>query len=299
MILRSMLFTPGNNEKMISKATEGEEDAVILDLEDSVPVDEKAAGRKVSVESLSRFKSKGIATFVRINAVRCVFAADDLRSLEGEHLDGVVLPKTETREDVLITGQMLEKIEPRKGSTRIMPLVESPKGLLSVEEIASASDRVIAIGLGAGDFLREMGLGFAVTRLLPEEYFPSILYARSRIAITARSLGVHAIDTPYFGSLADIDALRVETEKSKLLGYSGKMVIHPSHVEPVNAIFSPSEQDVEYAKKVMAAYKEAEARGLGAADFEGRMIDYVMYRMGVDLLERAEAIDGKKKRTSR
>ncbi len=299
LILRSMLFVPANVPKMIAKATACEEDAVILDLEDSVPVEEKESGRKASRESLLGFKSKGIATFVRINPIRSGFAEDDLRFVGGELLDGVVLPKTDTRDEVLKTAQILEEVEPRRGSTCIMPLVESPKGLLNVEEIASASGRVIAVGLGAGDFLKEMGVGFAVTKLLPEEYFPSILYARSRIAITARSLGVHAIDTPYFGSLTDIDGLRVETERSRLLGYSGKMVIHPSHVAPVNAVFSPSEQDVEYAKKVLAAYKEAEAHGLGSATFDGRMIDYAMYQMGVELLGRAEAIDEKKKQIVR
>jgi citrate lyase subunit beta/citryl-CoA lyase len=146
------------------------------------------------------------------------------------------------------------------------------------------------LAFGAGDFLRELGEGFAIARLSPDEYFPTILYARSQISIAARVHDIPAIDTPFFGLLTDEEGLIREATRVKLMGFKGKLLIHPRHVGPVNEVFCPSGEDVDFAQQMIAAYREAEAQGLGAASFGGRMIDYAMVSMGEDLLQRAEAI---------
>lgn len=303
MIIRSLLFVPANNWRMILRATREMEDAVILDLEDAVPVGEKETGRIFARDSLPLFKEQGIVTIVRVNSLGTGFTSEDLKYVVCGNLDGVMLPKAESKEDIIQLERLLTKEEEVKGlpqgSIFIMPLIESPKGILNLNEIALASKRVAALGFGAADFLRELGGGFAVTRISPEEYFPMLLYPRAMISIVARAIGIPAIDTPFFGSLIDIEGLRREAERVKLLGFSGKMVIHPRHIAPVNEVFSPSKEDVEYAKRVIEAYREAEAKGLGATSLEGRMIDYAMYLMGKSLLAKFEAISERERKKIR
>ncbi len=293
-ILRSMLYIPANSRRMINKAMSELEDAVILDLEDAVPIGEKETGRIFARDSVSMLKDAEIDVFVRVNSMDTGLTEEDISYVVAKGLDGIMLPKTETREDVVRLDQLLGEEEKKKGlesnSINILPLVESPKGVQNVFDIASASSRIIGLAFGAGDFLREMGVGFAITRLSTEEYYPLILYARSRISQAAKIAGIEAIDTPFFGLLIDMKGLSKESEAVKMLGFTGKQVIHPRHVDPVNRIFAHSEEDVNYAKSIVAAYEEAEAKGSGAASFGGRMIDYAVYRMGMDMISKAEAI---------
>jgi citrate lyase subunit beta/citryl-CoA lyase len=143
--------------------------------------------------------------------------------------------------------------------------------------------------------MREIGEGFTITKMTPDEYFPLLLYARSRISTAACAVGIPAIDTPYFGLLIDKAGLEREASKAKLLGFKGKMVTHPRHIDTVNRIFSPSEKDVEFSKKMVTAYKQAEAEGKGATVLDGKMIDIAMYNMGMDLITKAEGIKNKMK----
>ena len=295
LLLRSMLFTPANNPKMILRAAREEEDAVILDLEDSVPFDEKETARKAVKSYLRKFRSNSVSAFVRINSAQSGLMAADIKGVSSQYLDGVVLPKTESKKNIEELEKILESVQARSKRICIVPLIETPKGLVRVDDIAAASDRIAAIAFGAGDYLREMGAGFAINRVSPEEYFPSLLYARSKIATAARSVGVHAVDTPFFGPISDLEGLTLEARRSRLLGYSGKMLIHPTQIRSANTVFSPSQEEVVYAKKMIQAYKKAESRGVGATKFEGGMIDYAMYLMGVELLARASAIAQKEK----
>jgi len=152
------------------------------------------------------------------------------------------------------------------------------------------------VGFGAGDFSREMGAGMGVTKLSPDEYFPMILHARSSIAMAARAAGIQAIDTPYFGLVIDLEGLRRESEKVKLLGFSGKQLTHPRHVEVANQVFTPARADVEYAKKVVEAYEEARAKGLGATTLGGKMIDFGSFKRAESLLASSRAVEEKEKR---
>ena len=293
-ILRSMLYIPANSQRMISRAASELEDAVILDLEDAVPATEKETGRILARDAIPMLEDAGIDIFIRVNSVGTGLTEEDVSYTVAKGLDGIMLPKTETKEDVVRLDQLLGNEEKRKGiesnSIAILPLVESPEGVQNVFDIASASSRIVGLAFGAADFLREMGVGFAVTRLSFEEYYPLVLYARSRISQAAKIAGVAAIDTPFFGLLIDMDGLCKESEAAKMLGFTGKQLIHPRHIEPVNRIFTPSGEDVDYAKSLVAAYDEASAKGTGSASFGGRMIDHAMYEMGMDMISRAETI---------
>jgi citrate lyase subunit beta/citryl-CoA lyase len=209
-----------------------------------------------------------------------------------------MLPKAETPEDIKKLETLLKKEEKEKKIAKkimIVPLIESTNGVINVHQISNVSSRVAALGFGAGDFMREIGEGFTITQMTPDEYFPLLLYARSRISTAACAVGIPAIDTPYFGLLIDKAGLEREASKAKLLGFKGKMVTHPRHIDTVNRIFSPSEKDVEFSKKMVSAYKEAEAEGKGATVLDGKMIDIAMYNMGMDLIRKAEGIKKKMK----
>jgi len=190
----------------------------------------------------------------------------------------VMLPKCESRGDVLALEGLLSEAEERrgipKGSLGIIPMVESAKGVESLEEIASASKRIVAIAFGAGDFLRSLGLSYF--ELSSDEL--ELLYARSKIVIAARSRGLTPIDTPFFGPIIDKEGLLRECSLAKRLGFSAKLAVHPSHIPIINKVFTPSEREVEEALDIVKAYEEAVARGRGAAVYKGRMIDYLTYR---------------------
>jgi len=293
-IWRSMLFIPANSWRMIIRSIEELQDAVIFDLEDAVPVAEKETARVFARDGAPQLKEREIDVFTRVNSISTGMTQEDLSYVVTQDMDGIMLPKSESKEDIIELDRLItleeEKKGIEKGSTGIMPLLESPKGVVNAFDIAAASERVCGLAFGAGDFLRELGEGFAIARLSPDEYFPTILYARSQISIAARVNDIPAIDTPFFGLLVDEEGLIQEATRVKLMGYKGKLLIHPRHVEPVNKVFSPSADDVDFAKQMIAAYRKAEAAGLGAASFGGRMIDYAMVSMGEDLLQRAETI---------
>jgi citrate lyase subunit beta/citryl-CoA lyase len=298
-ILRSMLYVPSNSWRMIHNATTEGADAVILDLEDGCPMAEKETGRVFARDSISMLKQHGLDVFVRVNSMETGLTATDIEYGVVPGLDGIMLAKTDSREDVRALDAMLEEQEKKKGilpgSVQVMALLETPKGILNIQEIIAASQRVVAVGFGAGDFSREMGAGMGVTKLSPDEYFPMVLHARSSIAMAARAAGIQAIDTPYFGLVIDLEGLTRESEKVKLLGFSGKQLTHPRHVDVANQVFSPAGADVAYAKKVVEAYEEARAKGLGATTLGGKMIDYGSFKRAESLLAFASAVAEKER----
>ena len=295
-VWRSLLFIPANNWKMLNKAATELEDGVLIDLEDACPVAERETGRVFARDVTPILKASGVDVLVRVNSLETGATADDLKVVVTDQLDGIMLPKSETREDILEISALLDEIEKEKGIDRkipLLPLLESPKGVINAYDIGTTNDRVVGLGFGAGDFMRELGEGFTIAKMTPDEYFPVLLHARSSIATAACAIGIMAIDTPYFGLLIDTDGLEREASKAKLLGFKGKMVTHPRHVENVNKVFSPSEEDIAFSQKMVDAYKEAESRGKGAAVLDGKMIDLAMYRMGMDVIGKAEIIKQK------
>jgi citrate lyase subunit beta/citryl-CoA lyase len=293
------IYVPSNSWRMINNATTEGADAIILDLEDGCPIAEKETGRVFARDSISMLKQHGLDVFVRVNSMETGLTATDIEYVVMPGLDGIMLAKAESQEDVTALDGLLKQQENKKGilpgSVQVMALLETPKGILNIREIIAASERVVAVGFGAGDFSREMGAGMGVTKLSPDEYFPMILHARSSIAMAARAAGIQAIDTPYFGLVIDLEGLRRESEKVKLLGFSGKQLTHPRHVEVANQVFTPAKADVGYAKKVVDAYQEARSKGLGATTLGGKMIDFGSFKRAESLLAFASSIEEREK----
>ena len=287
-----MLFTPGNNMRMIYKAGALGADAVILDLEDAVPMAEKETARIFVKDSIEQVAAGGVQVFVRTNAFTTGLAEGDLNWTVQAGLDGMVLPKAESKDDVLETEKLIAVLEKESGleagSLVIIPTLETARGVMSAYKIAMASQRVVAIAFGAVDFTRDMGINLS-------REGTELLYARSRIAVAARAAEVQAIDTPWI-DVADREGLVRDSERGRQLGFRGKLLIHPSQIEPVNRVFSPSEDEVEYARKVVGAFSEAKAKGLGAISLDGKMIDVANFRQAQDLIALAEAIAQKERR---
>ena len=298
-ILRSMLYVPANSWRMINNAPGEGADAVILDLEDGCPMPEKETARVFARDSIPMLKEHGLHVFVRVNSLETGLTGTDLSYVVVKGIDGIMLAKTESGEAVHEVERLLTEEEQKKnlvaGSVAIMALIETPRGIMNIREIIEASKRVVAVGFGAGDYSREMGAGMGVSKLTPEEYFPMVLYARSAMAVAARAAGIQAIDTPFFGLIIDLEGLARESEKAKLLGFSGKQVTHPRHVGVVNQVFAPAAGDVDFAKRVVAAYEEARTKGLGATTVGGRMIDYGSFRRAESLLAFSKAIEEREK----
>lgn len=295
IVLRSMLFVPGNSMRMITKAATLAADAIILDLEDAVPLPDKVTARIMIRDSLKAIKSGGSYILVRVNALTTKLTAEDLRCVV-EGLDGIMLAKTEAKSDVVELDSMLEEIEKGRrlelGSLKIIPLIETAKGIINAYEISSASKRIIAVSFGAGDYYRD--LGRSVSFLSPEE--TELLYARSQLVNASRAVGIQAIDTPFFGLLTDMKGFMKETILALQLGFKGKLLIHPAQIEVANKMFSPSPDEAEYARRVVEAFEAAQARGLGAISLEGKMIDYMNYKQAKDLASFVEVIAEKGKR---
>jgi len=299
MVLRSMLFVPGNSMRMITKAATLAADAIILDLEDAVPLPDKETARVMIRDTIRALKSGGAYVFVRVNALTTGLTDEDLKFVAVEGLDGIVLPKAEARSDVVELDRMLEKAEENRGielgNLRIIPLLETAKGIVNAYDIALASKRIVAVAFGAGDYYRD--LGRSVSSLSPEQ--TELLYARSQTVIASRAAGIQAIDTVFFGLLTDMDSFMKETILVLQLGFKGKFLIHPTQIEIVNKIFSPSPEEVTYASRIVMAFEEAQARGLGATSFEGKMIDYMTYKQAKDLVSFAETIADKEEKRKR
>lgn len=290
-LLRTMLFTPGTNMRMIQKAGTLEADAIILDLEDAVPMADKETARIFVRDSIGDLSVKGPDVLVRVNALITGLAEEDLEWVVQKGLVGTVVPKVESKDDLVKVARLMDQQEKKgiePGSLALVPILETAGGVLNAYEIATASQRVIAVAFGAIDFARDMGISLS-------REGTELLYARSRVAMSARAAGVQAIDTPWI-DIADKEGLVQEAKMARQLGFRGKLLIHPSQIEPINRVFSPSESEVEYAKKVVEAFQRAEARGLGAISLEGKMIDIANFRQAEEVLSLAEAIAQRERR---
>lgn len=269
---RSWMFVPGHRSRMVDKALGLNADTVMLDIEDGVAPSEKDTARRLIAEALGRDRlPDSPARFVRINAIGHARMDEDLEAVLRPGLDGLVLPKVETREEVLKVEAILDDREPRlkmrPGAVKLLVAIESPRGLLNAPAIAECSRRVVGLMFGAEDFGRELAL--ATKR---EGEARDMIYARSAIVVAAASAHVQAVDGVWV-DLNDTEGLWSFARQSRRLGFSGMSLIHPSQIDPVNSVFSPTREEVEYARQVVKAYEEAVARGDGSISFGGQLID--------------------------
>lgn len=289
---RSWMFVPGHRQKMIDKALAINADAIMLDIEDGVAPSEKDTARKLIGEALGRERApKAPARFVRVNAIGHERMDADLEAVVRPGLDGLVLPKVETAEEVLKVEAVLKAREPERkmerGGVRLLVAIESPRGLLNAPVIAAASSRVVGLIFGAEDYGREMGLPTK-----REGEAQDLLYARSAMAVAAASAHVQAVDGVWV-DLKDTDGLNRFALQSRRLGFSGMSLIHPSQIDPINAVFSPTPEEIEYAKQVVQAFEEANARGDGSVAFGGQLIDRPIVERARRTLELAEQLAGR------
>ena len=292
-LFRSMLYFPANSVRMTVNAATLPVDAVIFDLEDAVSLDDKETARILARDHVKLMKERGIHTIVRANSLATELTTEDLDTVVVNGLDGVMLAKTETASDVTELSGMLDNVEKHSGLTpnsiEVIPLIESAKGVLNSFQIASSSSRVVAVAFGAGDYYRD--LGGDITAISREEV--ELLYARSCIVNSSRAAGVPAIDTPFLGLLTDREAFTREVKLAVQLGFKGKQCIHPSQIETVNELFSPSQQEIDRARRIVKAFEDAQARGLGAISFEGKMVDTMTFRQAKETLASTQAIEEK------
>ncbi|HTD64305.1 MAG TPA: CoA ester lyase [Verrucomicrobiae bacterium] len=276
-LLRSLMFVPAHRPRMVERALgQGEFapsalDVAILDLEDGVPPDEKDHARAAVAAALAvRSADTGPARYVRVNS--SVPARDmDLVAAVRPGLEGIVAPKIDQADEVVRLARELDEREGgagiARGSIRIIPSIESARGLLEAHAIAACSDRVVALLFGAEDFARDLSLPIA-----REAEASELLYARSALVVAAIAARRHAIDG-IWPDVADQEGLRRDALQARRLGFNGKSLIHPGQIDPINGVFSPSAEEVSHARRVIDAFEGARLKGLGAVALDGKLLD--------------------------
>ena len=298
---RSTLFVPASQRRMIEKASASAADAVCIDLEDSVPVDDKPAARATAASAFQELDFGKRARILRINGLDTPFAYRDLvevMEVAGSRIDTVMLPKTGSREDVLFVHTLLTQIEQSRRLERpigIEAQIETAAGFLAAPEIARASPRVEALIFGPGDYAASMqmpsesiGEFDANDALYPGHRWHAVMHT---IVAAARANGLRAMDGPYAG-FKDEAGFDRSCRIARAMGFDGKQCIHPAQLAAANAAFTPAAEDVVRAERVVRAYEEAAAGGRGAAQLDGRMIDAANLRMCRVILEKHRLING-------
>ena len=272
---RSLHFVPGGNEKMIAKALTLPADGLILDLEDAVPPDRKAATRPIVREWLQKLDFGPRERWVRMNPIFTDLAVADLEETIAGKPDGYVVPKPRHARDIHEITAHLERLEHRhgiaRGTTKLVVIAtETPLGLLNIGEVAAASPRIVAVSWGVEDLSAAMGL--PKVRDARGQYLDIPRYARVMCAVAASAAGVDWLDTVYT-DINDLDGLKRECEEGVAMGFTGKISIHPSQIEVINAAFTPSPDELAEAKELVAQFDEHARRGLFAFRFKGQMVD--------------------------
>ena len=288
-LYRSFIFVPGNRESMLERAKSFKADVIMVDLEDSVPSGEKAAARDMAKEWVPILRREGQRVMVRVNSLDTGLTLSELEVIVSPDLYGISLGKVESTWNIKDVDRMLSAIEPlagvERGSTKISAWVETASALIDARDIAIASPRVIALSFGAEDFTNDMGIERSDTG---EE----VQVPRSLVPVAARAANVASLDSP-FVLFQDPDALRADAQRARLMGYTGKHAIHPDQLDIINGVFSPSTDEVAYARKIMEAWDEAEVAGRGSLAMDGRMVDVPVMKRAQNLLSFADAIEAR------
>jgi citrate lyase subunit beta/citryl-CoA lyase len=283
-ILRSLLFIPGNKASMLEKALGARPDAFVPDMEDSVPDAEKAAARETIRGYLPKLASAGPLVIPRVNALDTGLTEADLAAVVGPHIAGVCIGKIRRAADLAAVSALLESLEQRaglaRGHVKLIPWLESAEAIVNAPELCRASSRLLGVAFGAEDFTQDLG----IERLDDEA---QLAWPRNAICIAARAAQIAALDTPYF-QYKDDAGLRANALAAKRMGFKGKFAIHPAQIPALNETFAPSAAEIEHAKRVVAAFEEAERQGRGSTSLDGKVIDVPVVKRARDLLALAE-----------
>lgn len=286
---RSHLYAPGNKPELMEKVYTAGADAVVLDLEDAVPASDKGAAReRVAAAVQARAGKPGPATFVRINDLASPWAREDIRAVVRPGLTGLRLPKVEDAEMVRQAAAWVEEAEAASGqaagSIVFICTIESAAGAFHAVEICRASARVLALGNGAADMARDLGV-------IPGPEGMETLYVRSQLVLAARVAGVKPPIDSVFRKLDDVAGLERSIRQGKALGFFGKSAIHPSQVPVINSIYTPSDPEIKRARELVAAASAAESRGTsGVGQYQGEFVDAATLRRAKDILDLAERL---------
>lgn len=282
---RALLYMPGDDRRKIEKATTLGVDCICMDLEDGTALRKKAEARAVIAQALRELDFGTSERCIRINSIGSGFEHEDLPAALNARPDTIVVPKVETADQVIWTSQQIEKYELEHGlplgGVRLLIGLETARGVLNLSEIASADKRLEAIIFGAEDFAASIG----ATRTKDSI---EVLYARSAVITACAANDLQAIDMVYI-DFRDTEGLLVEAQQGAAMGFAGKQVIHPAQVGPVQQAFTPSDDAIVYAKRVVETFQANQQAGKGAYDLDGKMIDMPLLKNAEKVLERARA----------
>ncbi len=277
---RSVLYIPGSKERALAKATGLNADAIIFDLEDAVAIDEKASARKLLTETLQSLDYGSRAKLIRINALTTEWGTADLEVIATARPEAILLPKVDTAAQVEALARLLDA-RPETAETRIWAMMESPLGVLNAHAIATAP-RVAGFIMGTNDLAKDMGCRFRPDRL-------PLITALQLPLIAAKAAGILAVDGVY-NAFKDDDGLRSECEQGRDLGFDGKTLIHPAQLAIANEVFAPSEAEIDLARRQIAAFDAATARGEGVAVVDGKIVENLHIVTARQILAKARAI---------
>lgn len=303
MMFRTLLFIPGNNKRFLEKSKFLYPDILCFDLEDSVPISEKTIARDMIIESLSSSNKAANSIdinnnnnnnnanynnkeppqiFVRINSFESGLYEQDLECVISERLAGIVIPKVNSASELEKITEIIANLEKKRNIEKILrliPSIESSQGVVNSYDIAKFNERVCSLMFGVFDYLYDMKLDYENEGL---EYS----YARAKIPVDARAAGIPALDS-IWQKVDDLDGLQRDAKIAKRLGYAGKSIIHPKHIEPVHNVFVPSQNEIEWAKKVVSKLNQIQEKGdkRGAFKIDGRMIDAVHFKQAKLILD--------------
>lgn len=283
---RSFLFAPGNHARKVDKVFGCGADNVILDLEDAVARAEKVATRALVVDALKRPRRGG--AYIRVNAFASEFCYGDAVAVVGPGLDGIILPMVESREQIMAFDWLVGSLERERGmpvgGIDIIPIIETAKGIASARAIAAAGTRVRRMAFGAGDYTLDVNMEWTLGE-------SELEHARAEMVVASRAGGLEApIDTVWV-HIKDLDGLASSAKRARQLGFQGKMCIYPPQVELVNRAFTPTEKEIAFARRVVAAFEEAERAGSSSIQLDGFFIDYPIVYKAQRTLDAARAAD--------
>lgn len=284
-VFRTFLFAPGNHPRRVEKSLTLGADAVILDLEDAVAIAEKEPARAAVLAALQG--PRPCAGYVRVNALSTPWCFGDLHAVVQPGVDGIVLPKVESPDDLKIAEWTVAQLERERGlpvgGIDIMPILETGLGLSAIGAIAASGTRVKRLSFGAGDFTLDLGMEWSRDEL-------ELLPYRAAFVTASRAAGLEPpIDTVWV-RIQDAEGFAASAERGRALGFQGRLCIYPAQVPVANAAFTPTDEQVSAARRIVDAFREAEERGSASIQVDGKFVDYPIVYQAERLLSKADAI---------
>lgn len=285
-LMRSLMFVPAHNQKLLDSSLRRDADVLLLDIEDSVPVVDKQRARDNIKEFVTRPEAQGKLIFPRVNDRESGELLKDLYQLTIPGVTGFMYPKSTKEEDVYFVGKLLETIEYEKnipvGTFKLIPLIETAGAIVEIKEICTACNRVIAVAFGCEDYVTDL-------RGKHDDNGQSIFYARNAIVNAARATGVMPIDTVHI-KVHDLEDLERNLILSKNLGFEGMLVLNPKELPLINGYFTPSEEEVAWATEMIQLSEEAVREGKGVAVKEGKFVGPPMLKMANEIIRKNNLI---------